>query len=51
MERAAADSLQDAQRLLAAYPMASATPSNHGEPLIGPHHPLLTRMYWCLRLM
>jgi hypothetical protein len=39
MERVAADSVQDAQTLLAVYPMTSATPSNHGKHLIGPYRP------------
>lgn len=33
IDRIAADSVHDAQRLLAVYPMASATPSNHGRNL------------------
>jgi hypothetical protein len=45
-ERVAADSVQDAQTLLAVYPMASATPSDYGKPSIGPYRcPLLTRAY------
>jgi hypothetical protein len=34
MDRVAVNSVHDAERLLAVYPMASATPSNHGGILI-----------------
>jgi len=45
VERVAVDSVQDAQTLLAVYPMASATPSNHGEPPVGPYYALSARVY------
>jgi hypothetical protein len=39
---AAADSVHNAQGLLAVYPMASATPTNHGNVLNQVDSPLLT---------